>query len=148
MRKRQPDLIISAATKGDCRLIARLILQRRAEEPRFERLARSAIQRTLYERWAAPRFLARTADTFRVDIGEEMVGYLTLLYDHPSVVILDLVALEGFKGQAIEQQLLVHAEEVARHRQYPYLRAGLSPGDTYITDIFKQAAFQPLEFRR
>jgi len=148
MESSHPDLVISAATPADCRLIARLMLKRRAEEPRFRKVARSAIQRTLYERWVAPRFLSTTADTYRADLGEEMVGYLVLLFDHPSVVILDIVALEGFKRQGIEEQLLAHADGVARRREYTYLRAGLAPDDSYIARLFAEQGFQPLEFRR
>lgn len=148
MEEKKSDLAISPATQSDCRVIARLMLERRAEEPRFQKLARSTIQRTIYQRWAAPRFLVRTADTYRADIGEEMVGYLVLLYDHPSVVILDMVALKGFKGQGIEEHLLGSAEKVALQREYPYLRAGLAPGDAYIAEVFAGAGFQPLEFRR
>ena len=148
MESSHPDLVISAATPADCRLIARLMLKRRAEEPRFQKVARSAVQRTLYERWVAPRFLSTTADTYRADLGEEMAGYLVLLFDHPSVVILDIVALEGFKKQGIEEQLLAHADGVARRREYTYLRAGLAPDDSYIAGLFAEQGFQPLEFRR
>jgi GNAT superfamily N-acetyltransferase len=148
MEGRHPDLVISAATQADCRLIARLMLERRADEPRFQKVARRGIQRLLYERWAAPRFLSQTADTFRADRAGEMVGYLILLYDHPSIVILDMSALEGFKKQGIEEQLLAQAEDIARDRQYPYLRAGLAPGDSFITNLFTQAGYRPLEFRR
>jgi len=142
------DTVISAAKPADCRLIARLMLKRRAEEPRFRKVARSFVQRTLYERWVAPRFLSTTADTYRADIGEEMVGYLVLLFDHPSVVILDIVALEGYKKQGIEEQLLAHADGIARQREYTYLRAGLAPDDGYIAGLFAEQGYQPLQFRR
>ena len=148
MESSHPDLVISSATPADCRPIARLMLKRRAEEPRFQKVAPSAIQRTLYERWVAPRFLSTTADTYRADLGEEMAGYLVLLFDHPSVVILDIVALEGLKKQGIEEQLLAHADGVARRREYTYLRAGLAPDDSYIAGLFAEQGFQPLEFRR
>jgi hypothetical protein len=124
------------------------MLKRRAEEPRFQKVAGSFIQRALYEKWVAPRFLTTTADTFRADLGGEMVGYLVLLFDHPSVVILDVVALEGYKKQGIEEQLLAHANGVARQREYTYLRAGLAPSDGYVAGIFAEQGFQPLEFRR
>lgn len=148
MVEKRSDLVISPATQGDCRVIARLMLARRSDEPRFRKLARSAIRRTIYERWVAPRFLFRSTDTFRADLGGELAGYLILLYDHPSVVILDVAAQEHFKGQGIESRLLAHAEEVTRQREYPYLRAALSPGDAYIVERFEGAGFQPLEFRR
>jgi GNAT superfamily N-acetyltransferase len=77
-----------------------------------------------------------------------MVAYLILLYDHPSIVILDMTALEGFKKQGIEETLLARAEDVAREREYPYLRAGLAPDDTFVTGLFSQAGYRPLEFRR
>ena len=148
MEEKWSDLVISPATPGDCRVIARLMLERRSEEPYFRRLARSAIKRTIYERWAAPRFLSRNADTFRANVGGELAGYLILLYDHPSVMILDVAALEGFKGRGIESRLLIRAAEVTRQREYPYLRAALSPGDAYIIECFEGAGFQALEFRR
>lgn len=148
MEEKWSGLLISPATQSDCRVIARLMLAHRAEEPRFRKLARSPIRRAIYERWVAPRFLFRRADTFRADLDDELAGYLILLYDHPSVVVLDLTALERFKGQTIEAHLLAHAEEIARRREYPYLRAALSPGDAYIIECFKGADFQPLEFRR
>ena len=148
MESSHPDLVISAATPADCRIIARLMLKRRAEEPRFQKVARSVIQRTLYKRWVAPRFLATTADTYRADLGKKMAGYLVLLFDHPSVVILDIVTLEGFKKQGIEEQLMAHADGVTRRREYTYLRAGLSPDDSYIAGLFAEQGYQPLQFRR
>jgi len=139
---------IVSATRSDYRTIARLMVERRADEPGFRRVARRPLQRLLYERWAAPGFLKRTADTFKVDLDGEMVGYLVVLYDHPSVVLLDVVALEGHKNRGIEQQLIAHAEERAHEREYPYLRAGLAPEDPYITPVFEDAGFQPLQYRR
>jgi GNAT superfamily N-acetyltransferase len=139
---------IVSATKSDCRVVARLMVERRADEPGFRKVARRPLQRLLYERWAAPGFLQRTADTFRADLDGEMAGYLVLLYDHPSVVLLDVVALEGHKNRGIEQQLMAHAEGRAKEREYPYLRAGLAPDDPYITPVFQEAGFQPLEYRR
>ncbi|MBC8446746.1 MAG: hypothetical protein H8D78_03260 [Chloroflexi bacterium] len=148
MEEKSSDLVISPATQADCRIIARLMLERRIDEPRFRRLARRRIQRTLYERWAAPRFLFRNADTFQATIGGELAGFLILLYEHPAVVIVDMAALEPCKGQSLENHLLAHAARVADQRQYPYLRAALSAGDAYIAERFLEAGFQPLEFRR
>ena len=148
MHNQRSDLVISPATQGDCRVIARLMLARREDEPRFRKLARSPIRRFIYERWVAPRFLSHRADAFRADIGSELAGYLILLYEHPSVVVLDVAALKRFKERGIEDRLLAHAEETARQREYPYLRAVLSPGDVYTVECFQRAGFQPLEFRR
>jgi hypothetical protein len=124
------------------------MLERRADDTGFRIAARGPLQRLLYERWVAPRFLSRTADTFRADIAGGMAGYLVLLYDHPSVALVDVIALDGFKEVGVEQQLIAHAEKTARQRQYPYLRAGLMPNDQRITAIFAGCGFQPLQFRR
>jgi hypothetical protein len=77
-----------------------------------------------------------------------MVGYSILLYDHPSVVLLDVLALEGYKRRGVEQQFIAHAEARAGDREYPYLRAGLAPEDPYITPVFAGAGFHPLQYRR
>lgn len=148
MEEKGLDVVIAPAGQADCRLIARLMLERRIDEPHFQRLTRSRLQRMLYERWAAPRFLSRDADTFRATIGGELAGFLVLLYEHPAVVIVDMAALEPFKGQSLERHLLAHAAQVAAQREYPYLRAALTAGDAYVAERFQEAGFQPLEFRR
>ncbi|MDH7486094.1 MAG: hypothetical protein QHJ81_07425 [Anaerolineae bacterium] len=148
MEEKGLDMVIAPASQADCRLIARLMLERRIDEPHFQRLARSRLQRMLYERWAAPRFLSRDADTFRATVGGELAGFLVLLYEHPAVVIVDMAALEPFKGQFLERHLLAHAAQVAAQREYPYLRAALAAGDAYVAERFQEAGFQPLDFRR
>lgn len=148
MSTQNPTITIAPATAKDCRTIARLMLERRAGDPKLGNVARRPLQRLLYERWVAPRFLGRTADTFRADMHDQMAGYLVLLYEHPSVAILDVVALDGYKEHGVEHELIAHAEKLAGERQYPYVRAGLTPDDARITAIFDASGFQPLQFRR
>lgn len=141
-----PEYTVRLATKAEVKEIADWFMQERSKDPRFASFTKSAIRRLLYQKVVTPRYLRSQANTFVLEQDGRTAGFAVVEQGGDSVTLADFSLREGADEQPLLKALLARTEQLARDRDYPYVRiAPLETNDARLA-FFHQAGYELADY--
>lgn len=116
------ELTVRDATKDERKLIQDWLIEDIAADPFFRSTMESPWRRFLYRAVVMPRYLSGGAYPWSLEQDGELAGYAVVVLQGLSVHISDLVVRPGYEEPTLISLVLQRAENLAREREYPYLR--------------------------
>lgn len=116
-------LTVRDPTKPERKAIADWLIEDIASDPFFRKTMDSPWRRWLYRTVVMPRYLGSGAYPWALEQDGELAGYAIVVPRGLSVHISDLAVRSGYDRPALVSLVLQRAENLARERDYPYVRS-------------------------
>ena len=139
-----PELIVRDAARDEIGRVTELLVQARQQDHLFRPV--TGWRRWLFRSVVVPRYLRRTAVTWILEQDGTMAGYAVVEQRGLAVHVSELSVIPGFDRDGLTTAALKQAEELARQREYRYLRT--APADNSEAGLapYRAAGFEFLDY--
>lgn len=139
-----PELIVRDAAPAEVGQVCELLIRDRERDPLFPPV--TGWRRWLFRSVVVPRYLRRAAITWILEQDGAMAGYAVLEQRGLAVYVSELSVIPGFDRAGLIAIALKRAAELARERDYHYLRT--APADNSDDGLapYRAAGFELLDY--
>ena len=137
---------VRLASKGEIRGISDWFLEERSKYPGMSQLVGRGVRGWMVRHVVTPRYLRKAAYTYVLEQDGKTGGFAVVEQGGLAVNLSDFAIREGFDRASLVSAMLAQVEQLAREREYHYVRA--TPWDSSETALapFYQAGFQLLDY--
>lgn len=137
---------VRLASKGEIRGISDWFLEERSKYPGMSQLVGRGVRGWMVRNVVTPRYLRKAAYTYVLEQDGKTGGFAVVEQGGLAVNLSDFAIREGFDRPSLVSAMLAQVEQLAREREYHYVRA--TPWDSSETALtpFYQAGFQLLDY--
>lgn len=137
---------VRPASKPEIKDITAWFIQERSKDARFVHLNRSAWQRFLMHKWVLPRYLRGQAHTFVLEQDAHSAGFAVVEQMGDSFTVTEFSVEDGFDEAGLLLALTRTTEEMARDREYRYVRiAPLDRSESRLA-LFRSAGYELVDY--
>jgi hypothetical protein len=134
------------ASKGEIRGISDWFLEERSKYPGMSQLVGRGMRGWMVRNVVTPRYMRKVAYTYVLEQDGKTGGFAVVEQGGLAVNLSDFAIREGFDRAGLVTVMLAQVEQLAREREYHYVRA--TPWDSSETALapFYQAGFELLDY--
>lgn len=137
---------VRLASKDEIRGISDWFLAERSKYPGMAQLVGGGVRGWMVRSFVTPRYLRKVAYTYILEQDGKTGGFAVVEQGGLAVNLSDFAVRDGFDRAGLVSAMLAQVEQLAREREYQYVRA--TPWDSSESALapFYQAGFQLLDY--
>lgn len=137
---------VRPATKRETKDITAWFLQDSHKNSRFANLGRNPWQRFIYGRWVLPRYLQGQANTFILEQDGRSAGFAVVEQAGDAVTLSEFTVHDGFETDGLLRALARTTEELARDREYRYVRVAPQEANESLLALLRSAGYTLVDY--
>lgn len=141
-----PAFGVRPANKSEIKGIVAWFIQERGKDARFAQINRSPWQRFLMRNWVLPRYLRSQANTFVLEQDGRTAGFAVVEQAGEWVTLSEFSIDAGYEVEGLLRALLRTSEDLARDREYRYVRVAPLDNSPPRLALFRSAGYELIDY--